>query len=480
MRRVILASGSSEIREIFEKLDIPFEVQIGNFEGNLSQDLSPEEFLKALSEGIVKDISRKNPNSLIMTVESIIYFEGKKYMKPKGRDDYKQMLIDMRGKQHTVITGYMVLDNKSGQYLFRVEETRACFRNFSDQQIEEVDKLLKDFPESASGASLRSAGMTNSPRKLESTNEIRGFNNYFNIVGLSTERLTETLREFKSDPDTEVKKSEETDTFEQPKVLHIYNNLSDNQYSDHYGNQENAVRTKNLFEDNKKTRDSGDIDFLRNINPNYSHSLGNTKDSQPSGDKKGEEFSRDIFSHSHRSSDDTHRLSVFKKDYSQTEIDRESKKINSQKDYDDIEKYVNKEHKRLHSKLNSVNPLRKLRRERSPARIESDRNIRRLSRRGIDSFKDESDRNEKNEKNIKAEKKLKEETKEYESKKRESSKKEDSDSIFLRFFLIFGYIVEGIKWIFGQDVIARFIIALIAGILLFGIIFNWFRMLPNY
>ncbi len=131
-------------------------------------------------------------------------------------------------------------------------------------------------------------------------------------------------------------------------------------------------------------------------------------------------------------------------------------------------------------KFPSVNPLRKLRRERSPARIESDRNLRRLSRTGKNSFdKDELNRDEKNNRDIKSEKKSKEETKEHESKKKES-KKEESDSIFLRILLVFGYIIEGIKWVFGKDIIARFIIALIAGVIIFGIIFNWFRMLPNY
>ena len=112
--------------------------------------------------------------------------DGKILGKPHTEVEAAGMLALLSGRSHTVITGFTVLDARTGRIVSEACETIVCFRNLSKQEITRYV---------ATGEPLDKAGAYAIQGQGSALIEkIDG--DYFNVVGLPLDAVARALKEF--------------------------------------------------------------------------------------------------------------------------------------------------------------------------------------------------------------------------------------------------------------------------------------------
>ena len=125
------------------------------------------------------------PMNFLITADTIVYLEGKTMGKPKGVDEAKDMLRQLSGRVHQVITGVTILTADKTENFAVTSQVK--FAELSEEEINfYVDNYLPF--DKAGGYGIQEwIG-------LVSVEEIKG--SYFNVVGLPIQRLYQKLKNF--------------------------------------------------------------------------------------------------------------------------------------------------------------------------------------------------------------------------------------------------------------------------------------------
>jgi len=179
---LILASGSPRRQNFFKQLDVPFTIQLKEVEEIYPDHLKAAEITDYLADLKSKAFTNLNENDLLITSDTIVWFDQKAIGKPKDKEDAFQMLKAMSGKQHQVYTSVSI-KSKDFQKIFH-DETTVEFENFTDEEI--LYYLEKDEPYDKAG----SYGIQDwigliGVKKLEGS--------YFNVMGLPVHKLYKEL-----------------------------------------------------------------------------------------------------------------------------------------------------------------------------------------------------------------------------------------------------------------------------------------------
>lgn len=186
---IILASNSPRRKEILNQLNLDFMVIPSSFEES-SLDMEPKALVEYFAYMKAKDVYEQHtdirkPDTFILGSDTIVY-NGRIMGKPKDNEDAFQMLKELSGREHMVISGISVIEAATGQSLTRNEITRVCFRNLSDREI--WSYVVSGEPKDKAGAyAIQGIGSL-------FVKEIKGC--YFNVVGLPVQKFNEIMNEF--------------------------------------------------------------------------------------------------------------------------------------------------------------------------------------------------------------------------------------------------------------------------------------------
>ncbi|MDO8490289.1 MAG: nucleoside triphosphate pyrophosphatase [bacterium] len=136
MKTLVLASSSPRRKEILERARIPFIVDVGEYEEDLSLSLSPHELVKHLALGKARAVQGRHPNSIIIGADLVVVFNDGIMGKPHTVERAKEMLISLSGKMNVVVTGYAVLDTTSGKVITKSVDANVYFREMSEREID--------------------------------------------------------------------------------------------------------------------------------------------------------------------------------------------------------------------------------------------------------------------------------------------------------------------------------------------------------
>jgi len=116
---IILASKSGVRKKILEDNKIICEVEPSNVdeesikESLLKEKASPEIISKNLAELKANKISQKRAGKLVLGADSVIDLNGKIISKPVNRDEALNILRDLNGKTHHLISSVCISQNGS-------------------------------------------------------------------------------------------------------------------------------------------------------------------------------------------------------------------------------------------------------------------------------------------------------------------------------------------------------------------------------
>jgi len=183
--RVILASQSPRRQHLLKELKIDFEV-FNNHEVDeiYPACLSKEEIPVYLAEKKAEFVMPVIPeNTILITADTIVWLNGKVVNKPGNQSEAINMLHELSGSMHEVITGVCIsLSNKKHSFYC---STLVWFTDLSDEEIVEYVKNYSPYDKAGAYGIQEWIGYIGIER-------IEG--SYFNVMGLPVQRLYRELK----------------------------------------------------------------------------------------------------------------------------------------------------------------------------------------------------------------------------------------------------------------------------------------------
>jgi septum formation protein len=186
MKRIILASASPRREELLGKIGLKFEVEPSDYAEDMHSRLSPDELARAISLEKARAVASRHKNAIVIAADTFIVFRGKIMGKPNTEAEARKMLMTLRGKSHSVITGFTILDTDENKVLTKSVETIIHIRNLTSKEIDAYVKS-KEPLDKAGAYAIQGLGSVIVER-------IEG--DYSNVMGLPLSALAKGLKEF--------------------------------------------------------------------------------------------------------------------------------------------------------------------------------------------------------------------------------------------------------------------------------------------
>lgn len=186
MKKIVLAPASPRRKEILALAGLRFSVEPSDYEETLDNAIKPHNLAKRLSLKKARAVAGKYRDALIIAADTFIVFKGKLSGKPHTSKEARKMLTMLNGKSHSAITGYTVLDTRTGKKITRSIETKVWFKKMSSQELDAY-VATKEPLDKAGAYAIQSCGAM-IVKKIEG--------DYLNVVGLPLFDLTDSLKKF--------------------------------------------------------------------------------------------------------------------------------------------------------------------------------------------------------------------------------------------------------------------------------------------
>jgi len=186
MKKIVLASKSPRKKELLKQFGIKFTVDVSNIEEKVNPKLEPKQVAKQLSLIKAKDVARRHEDAIIIAADTFVVLDNEIIGKPKSEGDAKKILKKLSNKPHLVMTGFTVIDTKTGRTITKSVETKVYFKKLTTN---EIDNYVK------SGEPLDKAGAYGIQDDFGAVfvKKINGC--YYNVVGLPLAKLYNSLME---------------------------------------------------------------------------------------------------------------------------------------------------------------------------------------------------------------------------------------------------------------------------------------------
>ena len=131
---IILGSGSSRRKELLEMTGIKFIVNSNPVNENFPESLKRKEIAEFIVTKKTKPFRETvKENQIIITADTLVWFEDKCWGKPNDKNDAKKMLKMFAGLSHEVITSVGFLTSNHFEIL--TEVTEVTYKNLSEKEI---------------------------------------------------------------------------------------------------------------------------------------------------------------------------------------------------------------------------------------------------------------------------------------------------------------------------------------------------------
>lgn len=182
---IILGSQSPRRKELLAGLNIDFEIKTIDTPENYPDTIVGVDIPMYLAQQKAAAFSL-NENDLLITADTIVWFNGVVFGKPKDKTEAKLMLKTLSGQTHQVITGVCITTSTHQKTFHVISDVH--FSKFSDSEIDYYLENYKPYDKAGSYGVQEWIGYIG----VES---IEG--SYFNVMGLPIQRLYTELKRWK-------------------------------------------------------------------------------------------------------------------------------------------------------------------------------------------------------------------------------------------------------------------------------------------
>ena len=186
-KRIILASASPRRKELLAGLNIDFKIDtLNHFEEVYNQDTPEESIPEVLSEGKSYGFHRElEEDEILITSDTLVLCEGRVMGKPHSKEEAADMLRQLSGKAHKVITAITLRDCSGHK---TVSDTAIVyFKELSNNEIDYYIETCKPFDKAGAYGIQEWIGYIG-------ISKIEG--SYFTIMGLPVHLVYQQLLNF--------------------------------------------------------------------------------------------------------------------------------------------------------------------------------------------------------------------------------------------------------------------------------------------
>ena len=130
---LILASSSPRRKDLLEMLGTPFTIITPEVDETLASD-DLKEAIEDLSFRKAASIFKDHKEDIVLGADTLVTIDGKRLGKPKDKEDAKDMLRQLSGKTHEVITAVSIVRPKRSETFSSV--SLVTFYPMSEEEIE--------------------------------------------------------------------------------------------------------------------------------------------------------------------------------------------------------------------------------------------------------------------------------------------------------------------------------------------------------
>ena len=181
---IILASASPRRKEILENTNIKFDIISSSIEELVLDGESPCQMVMRLAFEKGIDIASKHKSDLVISADTIVVLDNNILGKPKDEEEARQMISNLSGRTHQVITGISLINLENNKKIIDYVISNVKFKKLSKDDINDYIKT-KESLDKAGAYGIQGYGAL-------LVEEIQG--DYFNIVGLPISKLSDLLK----------------------------------------------------------------------------------------------------------------------------------------------------------------------------------------------------------------------------------------------------------------------------------------------
>ena len=184
--KIILASNSPRRKKILTDLGLDFEVMPSNYEEKLETDTFSYDLIEDLATQKACDVVRRvGHDEIVLGADTVVVLHNKILGKPKDKEDACNMLRELSGNTHMVVTSLCGINTKTNRAALLSTTSYVRFKELSDElihyYIDEFNPLDK----------AGSYGIQELPDGILDKYE----GSFENIVGLAPEAVTVVLEQ---------------------------------------------------------------------------------------------------------------------------------------------------------------------------------------------------------------------------------------------------------------------------------------------
>lgn len=181
---IILASASPRRKEILENTNTKFEIIKSEIDEVILDNELPSQVVMRLAFEKSIDIALKHPDILVIGADTVVVLNNNILGKPKDSSDAFNMIKQLSGKTHQVITGISLINLNANQKIIDYVVSNVKFKNLSEEDIKDYIQTNESLDKAGAYGIQGFGAML--------VEEIQG--DYFNIVGLPISRLSDLLK----------------------------------------------------------------------------------------------------------------------------------------------------------------------------------------------------------------------------------------------------------------------------------------------
>jgi|SRR5688572_17909328 septum formation protein len=181
-RQLIVASSSPRRQYLMKEAGFDFTVEKPDVDETFPQDLPVDQVAKYLAEKKAEYFRLTMKDEIVLTADTVVILQGKILNKPSDRNEAIQMLQQLSGKTHNVMTGVCIM-SKEKETSFD-DTTKVTFEDLTKAEIEFYVEQYQPYDKAGAYGAQDWIGMV-AIQKIEGS--------YFNVMGLPINKVYQYL-----------------------------------------------------------------------------------------------------------------------------------------------------------------------------------------------------------------------------------------------------------------------------------------------
>ncbi|MBS1490772.1 MAG: septum formation protein Maf [Bacteroidetes bacterium] len=184
-RKLILASASPRRQYLLKEIGLAFSTDPPHIDETFPNDMPVEHVPSYLAEKKARALFPKIKNEIVLASDTVVILKNQILNKPQDRNEAIQMLSQLSGNTHTVITAVCLLSSEKCECFD--DRTEVTFKKLSIEEIEYYVDHYQPYDKAGAYGAQDFIGMVAIEKIVGS---------YFTVMGLPIHKVYKRLQSF--------------------------------------------------------------------------------------------------------------------------------------------------------------------------------------------------------------------------------------------------------------------------------------------